>query len=65
MAKTDIDAHLARERIDQADLQENAISLYHLTQPERLDVLEARALLEMPLLSGRDGMTENARKNRM
>ena len=46
LAKMDIDAHRARERIDQADLQDNAISLYHLTQPERMDVLEARATLK-------------------
>ena len=46
LAKTDIDAHRAREHIDQAELQDNAISLYHLTQPERMDVLEARATLK-------------------
>ena len=45
LAKADIDAHRARERLDKAEVQDNAISLYHLTQPERLDVLEARALL--------------------
>ena len=45
LAKADIDAHRARERLDKAEVQDNAIALYHLTQPERLDVLEARALL--------------------
>ena len=45
LAKTDIDEHRLRERLKQADLQDNAISLYHLTQPERMDALEARATL--------------------
>ena len=45
LVKTDIDAHRARECLDQAEVQDNAISLYHLTQPERMDALKARATL--------------------
>jgi hypothetical protein len=46
LAETDIAEYRARERLNQSDIQDNVISLYHLTQEERMDVLEARAMLK-------------------
>jgi hypothetical protein len=46
IAKRDVDEHLARESPQQRDIRENAVSLYHLTQHERVDVLEAVEILK-------------------
>jgi hypothetical protein len=37
----DVNEHLAHESLEQRDIRENAVTLCHLAQHERVDVLEA------------------------
>jgi integrase/recombinase XerD len=46
LAKGDVDEHLAHESPEQQDVREHAVTLSHLTQHERIDVLEAIDLLK-------------------
>ena len=46
LAREDIDEHLAHEAPEKEDSRNNAVSLYHLTQHERIDVLEALEILD-------------------
>jgi len=45
LAKADIDERVAHEAPERADSRNNAVSLCHLTQHERIDVLEAIEML--------------------
>ena len=41
LARIDIDEHKKRESLERAEVKSNAVTLYHLTQRQRADVLEA------------------------
>ena len=45
-AKGDVDEHLAHESPEQRDIRENSVTLCHLTQHERIEVLEALDMLK-------------------
>jgi len=45
LAKADIDEHIAHETPEKEDSRNNAVSLCHLTQHERIDVFEALEML--------------------
>ena len=46
LAKGDVNEHLAHESSEQRDIRNNAVTLCHLTQHERIDVLEALDVLK-------------------
>jgi hypothetical protein len=46
LARIDIDEHKRRESLQRQEVKTNAVTLYHLTQRERADVLEAIEILK-------------------
>jgi len=46
LARIDIDEHKKRKSLERAELKSNAVTLYHLTQRQRADVLEAIGILK-------------------